>query len=67
MPQLREVSMSITNYRVVGMNCGHCEKSVRKELSAVPGVDQVEVSAETGVLTIEQLAYRRRGSAGGRY
>ncbi len=27
--------------RVTGMNCGHCEASVREALATVPGVDEV--------------------------
>jgi copper chaperone len=41
-----------TNYRVTGMTCGHCEASVREEVSAVVGVDTVEVSAAAGTLTV---------------
>ncbi len=45
--------MSITSYSVIGMSCGHCEQSVRDQLSSVPGVDQVQVSSDTGALTIQ--------------
>lgn len=44
--------MSTTEYRVTGMSCGHCEQSVRDELTAVTGVERVEVSASTGALTV---------------
>ncbi|WP_206510266.1 heavy-metal-associated domain-containing protein [Rhodococcus sp. KRD197] len=44
--------MIITNYRVTGMTCGHCEASVREEVGAVAGVDAVEVSAATGTLAV---------------
>lgn len=44
--------MSTTEYRVTGMSCGHCEQSVRDELTAVTGVERVEVSANTGTLTV---------------
>jgi copper chaperone CopZ len=45
--------MFITSYRVTGMSCGHCERSVRDQLSSVPGVDRIEVSSSTGGLTIQ--------------
>jgi copper chaperone len=43
--------MSAT-YTVTGMTCGHCESAVREEVGQVAGVESVEVSAETGVLTV---------------
>lgn len=44
--------MSTSTYTVTGMTCGHCELSVREEVSEVPGVQSVEVSAQTGTLTV---------------
>ena len=48
--------MATTEYQVTGMTCGHCETSVRGEVSLVPGVTGVEVSVATGrlVVTAEQ-------------
>ena len=40
------MSDSLT-YVVPGMHCGHCEKSVTEEVSAVSGVDSVVVDLET--------------------
>ncbi len=39
-------------YGVDGMTCGHCELSVREEVSTVPGVEDIEVSAQTGKLVL---------------
>lgn len=44
--------MITTNYRVTGMTCGHCEASVRDEVTTVDGVETVEASASAGVLTV---------------
>lgn len=45
--------MSVTaTYNVTGMTCGHCEMSVREEVSEIPGVENVDVSHTTGKLTI---------------
>ena len=44
--------MATSTYTVTGMTCGHCEASVREEVSEVAGVTGVEVSHETGVLTV---------------
>lgn len=44
--------MSAIEYAVTGMTCGHCELSVREEVSEVAGVQNVEVSAKTGTLIV---------------
>ena len=41
-----------TEYQVSGMTCGHCEMSVREEVGEIPGVESVEVSHETGLLSV---------------
>jgi copper chaperone len=35
--------MSLSVITVTGMTCEHCEKAVRSEISAIPGVSQVHV------------------------
>lgn len=44
--------MALTEFRVTGMTCAHCERSVREEVGAVAGVEHVEVNAQTGVLVV---------------
>ena len=44
--------MSTTEYQVTGMTCGHCEMSVREEVSEIPGAEVVEVSSATGKLVV---------------
>ncbi|MGO1286701.1 MAG: heavy-metal-associated domain-containing protein [Brachybacterium sp.] len=46
------MSATTTQFQVTGMTCGHCEMSVREEVSEVAGVQGVEVSHETGVLRV---------------
>ncbi len=41
-----------TSYTVTGMSCGHCENAVREEVSQIPGVTDIDVSAQTGDLSI---------------
>jgi copper chaperone CopZ len=41
-----------TEYQVSGMSCAHCETAVTEEVRAVPGVQGIEVSAETGRLLV---------------
>jgi copper chaperone len=44
--------MSTSTYTVTGMTCGHCVSSVTEEVTAVPGVSDVSVELETGLLTV---------------
>ena len=44
--------MNTSEYQVTGMTCGHCEMSIREEVSTVPGVQEIQVSAQTGKLVI---------------
>jgi len=44
--------MSMSEYQVTGMTCGHCEMSIRKEVGTVPGVTDIKVSAQTGKLVV---------------
>ena len=38
--------------KVEGMTCGHCEMSVIKELSKLPGAADVKVSSASGTATL---------------
>lgn len=42
----------ITTYTVSGMTCGHCAAAVTTELSALPGVTNVEVELATGQVRV---------------
>lgn len=42
----------IKEFTVTGMSCGHCEDSVREEVSELEGVADIAVSAETGALAV---------------
>ncbi|WP_329568275.1 heavy-metal-associated domain-containing protein [Kitasatospora sp. NBC_01266] len=43
---------STVTYTVTGMSCGHCEKSVSSELSALVGVTEVAADAKAGTVTV---------------
>ncbi|MDH6117094.1 heavy-metal-associated domain-containing protein [Kitasatospora sp. GAS204B] len=43
---------STVTYTVTGMSCGHCEKSVSSELSALAGVTEVAANAKAGTVTV---------------
>jgi len=44
--------MSLSVITVTGMTCEHCEKAVRAEISAIPGVSQVDVDVASGEVWI---------------
>jgi len=49
--------MAVTStYTVVGMTCGHCVQAVTGELSALPGVDAVQIDLGTGAVTVTSEA-----------
>jgi copper chaperone len=40
-------------YTVSGMTCSHCVSSVTEEVQEIPGVENVDVTLETGALTVK--------------
>ncbi|NUQ89552.1 MAG: heavy-metal-associated domain-containing protein [Glycomyces artemisiae] len=44
--------MSVIEYQVTGMTCGHCEMSVREEVGKIGPVGKIDVSAATGRLVL---------------
>ena len=48
--------MTTSEYLVTGMSCGHCEAAVRDEVSQIPGVHGVDVSANTSRLIVTSSA-----------
>lgn len=39
-------------YTVTGMSCAHCEQAIRQELSELSGVEEIQVSAADGALSV---------------
>ena len=48
--------MMKAEFQVSGMSCAHCETAIRGEVSRIPGVEAVEVSAATGRLIVTSAA-----------
>ena len=48
--------MTTNEFQVTGMSCSHCEASVREEVAKLPGVEGIEVSAQTGRLVVTSTA-----------
>jgi copper chaperone CopZ len=45
--------MSVTaTYTVTGMTCGHCVSAVTEEISALDGVESVDVELTSGSVTV---------------
>jgi copper chaperone CopZ len=50
---LKGFAMAVTStYTVTGMTCGHCVQAVTGELSALPGVADVQVDLASGAVTV---------------
>jgi copper chaperone CopZ len=45
------------SYTVPAMHCGHCERAVKEEVSAVEGVNDVAVDLESKVVTVSGSAF----------
>ena len=45
--------MAVTStYTVAGMTCSHCVQAVTGELSALPGVEEVQIDLTSGAVTV---------------
>ena len=55
--QVKETTNTTDNmkqqFKVTGMACAHCQSTVMKALSALPGVESVDVNLSTGIATVE--------------
>jgi copper chaperone len=45
------------SYTVPAMHCGHCERAVKEEVSAVDGVSEVAVDLDTKLVTVRGQAF----------
>ena len=45
------------SYTVPAMHCGHCERAVKEEVSAVDGVSEVAVDLDNKVVTVTGQAF----------
>lgn len=45
-----------TTWTVTGMTCGHCVASVTEEITEIPGVENVDVTLETGAVVVTSTA-----------
>ena len=45
-----------TQFTVPDMMCGHCEMTIRKALTALPGVQEIEVNLKKKKVTVQHDA-----------
>ena len=45
------------SYTIPAMHCGHCERAVKEEVSAVAGVSEVAVDLDTKLMTVTGSAF----------
>ncbi|MCZ7414389.1 MULTISPECIES: heavy-metal-associated domain-containing protein [unclassified Streptomyces] len=50
------MSETTITYQVSGMSCGHCEKAITEEVSALEGVTEVKAVAATGLVSVTGAA-----------
>lgn len=48
-----KASAMTRKYTIKGMNCPHCQATVKKSISGVKGVGEVDVDLRTGIATVE--------------
>lgn len=48
--------MASETYTVTGMTCGHCAASVREEIEEIPGVQNVDVTVDSGRVEVTSEA-----------
>ena len=50
------MTTATTTFRVAGMTCGHCVRSVTEEVTKLPGVASVDVDLASGQVTVTSPA-----------
>ena len=45
--------MTMEQFQVPGVSCQHCVNAITKEVSAIPGVQQVQVALDSKTVTVE--------------
>lgn len=50
---IEDMEKKITKYQVKGMNCPHCQASVRSAIEKIDGVEAVDVNLGSGIATVE--------------
>lgn len=49
--------MTTKTYTVSGMTCGHCAQAVKEEISALAGIEGVEVDVAAGTVSVSGAGF----------
>ena len=52
LPDTPRTFIGSTTFSVTGMSCDHCRRAVTQEISAVDGVESVDVDLASGTVTV---------------
>jgi copper chaperone len=50
---IKEINMTTERFQVPGVSCQHCVNAITKEVSALPGVQRVQVALDDKTVTVE--------------
>jgi copper chaperone len=50
---MKETTMTTEQFQVPGVSCQHCVNAITKEVSALPGVQRVQVALDNKTVTVE--------------
>ena len=50
---MKETSVTTNRFQVPGVSCQHCVNAITKEVSALPGVQRVQVALDDKTVTVE--------------
>jgi len=50
---MKETSVTTERFQVPGVSCQHCVNAITKEVSALPGVQRVQVALDNKTVTVD--------------
>jgi copper ion binding protein len=50
---MKETTVTTERFQVPGVSCQHCVNAITKEVSALPGVQRVQVALDDKTVTVE--------------
>jgi copper chaperone len=52
-PKIKEIIVTTERFQVPGVSCQHCVNAITKEVTALPGVQRVQVALDNKTVTVE--------------
>ena len=50
---MKEITVTTEQFQVPGVSCQHCINAITQEVSALPGVQRVQVALDSKTVTVE--------------